>query len=244
MRSSFFLVYVYIHPLTPFLPLYPFPMLKQARSPYGYRNLLAYQKAEALQKATEELTHKFPGTKTLVALADQMDRSARSAKQNIVEGWKRNSTGEYYQFLGFTLGSNAELEEDCLDIWKGFYAELMGEKGVMGEMGGEKGERGLDVERLPFYPLDPLLPPVVQLLLRSRELNFLLERLQKSLAEKMGEEGTLSSYDRFKIREAEQKEDQRRYEALLVEYGMVRLPDGRVIPKGEKREKREGGDKI
>ncbi len=180
-------------------------MIKPERKPYGYRELLAYKKAEALQLACAELTHWFPRMKTLIALADQMDRSARSVKQNIVEGWKRNSTGEYYDFLGFSMGANTELEEDCDDIWKGMYPELLSQKGVMGEKGergyeggkmrergiperggngteengergaeetgekglrGEKGMmnvRGIDIEALRFYPLDPTLPPVVQL---------------------------------------------------------------------------------
>lgn len=76
-------------------------MLKPYKDPYGYRKLLAYQKAEQLQLKCNELTHLFPKTKTLYDLADQMDRSARSGKQNIVEGWKRNTTKEYYDFLGF-----------------------------------------------------------------------------------------------------------------------------------------------
>jgi len=110
-------------------------MIKPSRKPYGYRDLLVYKKAEALQSACAELTHQFPRTKTLMALADQMDRSGRSTKQNIVEGWKRNSTNEYYEFLGFSIGANTELEEDCDDICKGMYPELMGVRGVMGERG-------------------------------------------------------------------------------------------------------------
>ncbi|NLC31587.1 MAG: four helix bundle protein [Candidatus Moranbacteria bacterium] len=35
------------------------------------------------------LTRLFPFSKTLSSLADQMDRSARSGKQNIVEGLPR-----------------------------------------------------------------------------------------------------------------------------------------------------------
>ncbi len=109
-------------------------MIKPERKPYGYRDLLAYKKAEELQHACTELTHTFPRAKTLIALADQMDRSARSVKQNIVEGWKRNTTKEYYDFLGFSIGANTELEEDCDDIWKGMYPELLREKGIMSEM--------------------------------------------------------------------------------------------------------------
>ncbi len=131
------------NPLIPLAPLNPFKiMLKPSRQPYGFRNLLAYKKAEELQLECSRVTAQFPKYKTLIALADQMDRSARSAKQNIVEGWKRNSTKEYYDFLGFSIGANTELEEDCNDIWKGVYRDLMGVTGVMGEKGREKGAMG------------------------------------------------------------------------------------------------------
>lgn len=113
--------------------------LKQSENPYGFKELLVYKKAQELQKACALFTARFPPfsrsahSRTMAALQDQMDRSARSVKQNVVEGWKRNSTKEYHQFLGFSLGANAELEEDCNDIIKGIYG--IGEKGVMGERG-------------------------------------------------------------------------------------------------------------
>ncbi len=162
--------------------------LKQSTNPYGYKELLVYKKAETLQSDCARFTSHFPPfsnsahSKTLSALADQMDRSARSVKQNIVEGWKRNSTKEYHQFLGFSLGANAELEEDCNDILKGIYKGIEREKGDW-EMEG--------VEKLPFYPLDTRLPPSVQLKLRCKELNMLLDKLQKSLVDKMSADHTL-----------------------------------------------------
>ncbi len=122
-------------------------MLKPSRQPYGFRNLLAYKKAEELQLECSRITAQFPKYKTLIALADQMNRSARSAKQNIVEGWKRNSTKEYYDFLGFSIGANTELEEDCNDIWKGIYRDLMGVTGIMSEKGNEKGVTGVMSEK-------------------------------------------------------------------------------------------------
>jgi len=121
-------------------------MLKPSRQPYGFKNLLAFKKAEELQKECSLLTSPFPPLKTLYALSDQMNRSARSTKQNIVEGWKRNSTQEYYDFLGFSIGALTELEEDCNDIWNGIYPELMGVMGVMGVMG----ERGIKKEVIPI----------------------------------------------------------------------------------------------
>src|SRR3989344_6742502 len=100
--------------------------IKPSRGSYGYRNLLVYKKADELQSECAKLTSLFPPLKTLLSLSDQMNRSARSTKQNITEGWKRNSTKEYYEFLGYAIASNAELEEDATDIWKGHYPELMG----------------------------------------------------------------------------------------------------------------------
>src|SRR3989344_4241749 len=81
--------------------------IKPARNPYGYRDLLVYQKADSLQSLCSHYTSHFPHSKTAVA-------------------------------------SNAELEEDFTDIWKGHYPELMGIKGIMGKgvkMGRAKEEK-------------------------------------------------------------------------------------------------------
>lgn len=209
---------------------FPLCMIKPSRKPYGYRELLVYKKAEVLQKSCSELTHHFPKMKTLVALADQMDRSARSVKQNIVEGWKRNSSKEYYDFLGFSMGANAELEEDCDDIWKGMYPELLEIKGVMGERGG----RGFNIEALPFYPLDTRLPAVIQLKLRCKELNFLFDRLQKSLLAKMNEERTLPARERLHLQEERRRQEESFETKLLREQGFIKLENGRVVSAEER----------
>lgn len=60
-----------------------------------------------------------------------MDRSARSTVRNIEEGFRRTTTQEYVNFLGFSAGSNEELLNDfqhCLDKRQG--DRLMGEQGV------------------------------------------------------------------------------------------------------------------
>src|SRR3989344_3966485 len=180
-------------------------MLKTTRHPTGYTKLLVYRKSDELQNETTRLTEIFPKTRTLIALADQMVRSARSGKQNIVEGWKRNSTKEYYEFLGFSVGSIAELAEDSLDIWNGKYLELVEIKGIMGERG-EKGGRGIEIKKLPFYPLNPLLPFVVQVFLRAKELDYLLHKLQKSLIEKMTKEQTLPVGERMRLNRLQEQE--------------------------------------
>ena len=201
--------------------------LRQSSNPYGYRDLLVYKKAEELQRACAEFTARFshPSHFTLSSLADQMDRSARSVKQNIVEGWKRNSTKEYYDFLGFSIGANAELEEDCNDIIKGIYK--MGGRGIKGEMGIE------EVESLRFHPLDPNLPPLVQLKLRCKEMNFLFAKLQSSLAEKMHEDKTLSGKDMALAANRSRQSEDTWYQNELVSQGFVRLRNGQIVPKDE-----------
>ena len=229
-------------------------MLKQSQAPYGYKNLLVFKKAEELQMSCTGLTSVFPKTKTLIALADQMNRSARSVKQNIVEGWKRNSTKEYYEFLGFSIGANAELEEDCMDVWKGVYPELKGIKGVMGERGIPSAPSShsatskpssllshsaplspSDIEKLPFYPLNSSLPPIIQLKLRCKEINFLLSKLQKSLEDKMTAEHTLSAADRFKKSQTHQNKDKDWYEKTLADQGFARLENGKIIKKEQEQ---------
>ena len=217
-------------------------MIKPSRIPSGYKNLLVYKKAEELQLECSKLTALFPFSKTLASLADQMNRSARSGKQNIVEGWKRNSTKEYYDFLGFSIGANKELEEDCDDIWKGFYPALMGLKGIMGEKGAPSAPLipltplhplsdnansseshytpliplpPFDIEKLKFYPMDKTLPPIVQLKLRCKELDYLFHKLQVSLVDKMEKEKTLSSNDKY-IKVEEEKQKQEKFVADLL----------------------------
>lgn len=222
-------------------------MIKPPRNSYGYRNLLVYKKAEELQLSLSDFVKTFPHSKTLFSLSDQMDRSARSTKQNITEGWKRNSTNEYYQFLGYAVASNAELEEDCTDICKGVYeakglegVELKGIKGLKGmnkggkwEKGGGKREEMGELEKIPFYPLNPLLPPCLQLKLRAKELNYLLDRLQQSLIDKMRQEKTLSVADRVRSNQQKEAAASRWFEKNLKEQGSVRLESGQIVKRSE-----------
>lgn len=204
-------------------------MLKQSNSPDGYKHLLVYTKAEELLAFTLDFTATFPHEKTINDLEDQMNRSARSEKANIVEGWKRNATHEYYTFLGYSVASNAELLEDYLDICLGRYEakgvqgikrEEMGEKGIkegsplhpfnplspVSEKGGDVEERRQWLQGLRFYPLPSRLPLSVQGYLRCKEINMLVEKLQRSLLERMQDKKTLSEADRMRLaREAQKK---------------------------------------
>ena len=62
-----------------------------------------------LVKAVYEATSGYPGDEKY-GLTSPSRRAAVSIPSNISEGWARNTSGEFKQFLGIALGSNAELQ--------------------------------------------------------------------------------------------------------------------------------------
>lgn len=176
-------------------------------------------------------------------------RSGRSGSKNIVEGWKRNTTKEYFDFLGFSIGAIEELKDDAADIATGVYTALIGLKGVMG-INGVTGERGLsstpssllvpfipiprdDLDKLKFYPLDSNLPIIVQLFLRAKEVNFLLHQLQKSLDVKMDKDQTKPITQRVKENWLKENNSDREFQKHLENLGIKKLANGRMVSPGD-----------
>lgn len=89
---------------------------REIRGRQGYRRLIVWKNACELRKFIYELTKKFPRQEG--RRASHMRDSARSIKQNIQEGYARQSLGEYIRFLLISKGSLSELYgdlEDCLE---------------------------------------------------------------------------------------------------------------------------------
>ena len=84
--------------------------------PDGYNELLVYKRAEELRLEIQKLTVTLPYSENRRKV--HLNDSARSVKQNIVEGWKRSTTQQYYEFLSFSLGSLAEIKEDIKDLYQ------------------------------------------------------------------------------------------------------------------------------
>ena len=86
------------------------------QDPNGFQYLAVWQNAALLRilirKYTLCLALKNPYEKRLKA---QMDDAARSVKRNIEEGWKRPTSGEYLQFLGYSQASLEEVRGDIRD---------------------------------------------------------------------------------------------------------------------------------
>ena len=79
----------------------------------SYQDLIAWQKAIELAKATYTLVEKLP-KEEMYSLSDQMRRAAVSIPSNIAEGQARASTKEFINFLSIAQGSNAELQTQVI----------------------------------------------------------------------------------------------------------------------------------
>ncbi len=86
---------------------------KAFRKLYGYRNLIAWQKADDLAANVHEVTATWgPG---YYRLSDQMRSAAVSAKSNIAEGYCRAALGDYIRFCEIARGSLGELGSQIQD---------------------------------------------------------------------------------------------------------------------------------
>ena len=75
----------------------------------SYRQLEVWQKAVALVTEIYQITRSFP-REELYGLTSQVRRAAVWIPANIAEGWGRNMTRDYVQFLRVARGSLLELE--------------------------------------------------------------------------------------------------------------------------------------
>lgn len=83
------------------------------RSVQSYRDLEIWQRAMALAEQVYRLTGTFP-REEIFGLTSQARRAATSIPANIAEGWGREGTKEFQQFLRIARGSLRELETHLL----------------------------------------------------------------------------------------------------------------------------------
>ncbi|MDP3973982.1 MAG: four helix bundle protein [Candidatus Daviesbacteria bacterium] len=76
---------------------------------FGYKKLIAWQKANELAHKVYDLTLAFPRSE-LFGITSQLQRAVLSVPLNIVEGHARNNKKEFHRFLAISLGSLAETE--------------------------------------------------------------------------------------------------------------------------------------
>jgi four helix bundle protein len=79
----------------------------------SYRDLRVWKEAMDLAVECYDLTRAFPREEAY-GMTGQIRRAAASVPANIAEGYGRNSTGQYVQFLRTAQGSLKELETHLL----------------------------------------------------------------------------------------------------------------------------------
>ena len=79
----------------------------------SYKDLLIWQKGIALVKSIYLLCEQLP-KEEVYGLQSQMKRAAISVPSNIAEGYGRNYTQSYIQFLRIARGSLLELETQLI----------------------------------------------------------------------------------------------------------------------------------
>ena len=75
---------------------------------FGYRKLIAYQKAKEIIKITYKFIKKFPSDERF-ALCDQLRRASVSITSNIAEGINRYSAKDKAHFIEMAYGSLMEV---------------------------------------------------------------------------------------------------------------------------------------
>lgn len=88
------------------------------RNPLGYKVLRTYQQGEEIYELVKKFTALYLHPIQDSRLISHMNDSARSVPRNIAEGYGRNNTKQYCEFLGFSFGSLLELLEDCFELEK------------------------------------------------------------------------------------------------------------------------------
>lgn len=86
------------------------------RNPFGYKVLRTYQQGQEIYILTKKFTASHLQPFQDSRLIAHFNDSGRSIPTNIAEGYGRNNTKQYYEFLGFSFGSLVELIEDLLRV--------------------------------------------------------------------------------------------------------------------------------
>ena len=83
-------------------------MIVESMEVFGYRKLIAYQKAKEVVKKTYKLLKKFP-VEERYAMCDQIRRASVSITSNIAEGVNRFSVKDKAHFIEMAYGSLMEV---------------------------------------------------------------------------------------------------------------------------------------
>ncbi len=192
--------------------------------PTGYRYLIPWSNAALLRYFVRVVTSRLP--KTEYRRKAQLDDAARSVVRNIEEGFKRATTSEYLDFIGYSQGSLEEVKGDMRELTEdGFLASRHGSSltGIGIDLGafhdalkGNKGSyrRLKDVKENAlsgYIPINVLYPPLKDIRAGDLTYEIFLEIINKtdwnlrqlvvSLERKLSSEQKFHKVEQARIRE-------------------------------------------
>ena len=161
--------------------------------PTGYRYLIPWSNAVLLRYLVRVLTGSLP--KSEYRRKAQLDDAARSVVRNIEEGFKRATTSEYLDFLGYSQGSLEEVKGDIRELTEdGFLASrressligigidlgafndaLKGNKGNYGRLKDNRGNAPSG-----YIPINVLYSPLKDIYAENLTYEIFLELINKT----------------------------------------------------------------
>ena len=172
------------------------------KDPEGYKYLVPWSNAVLLRFFIRKFTESLP--KSEYRRKSQVDDAARSVVRNIEEGFKRTTTAEYLQFIGYSQGSLEEVKGDVRELTEDkFLASKPGSSLIkininLGEFNqGLREDKGnhRKIKDFNYHPLTLLYPPLnnVRALDLTYEIfielinktDWLLRKLVESLENKL-----------------------------------------------------------
>jgi four helix bundle protein len=105
-------------------------VLSEMKKIERFEDLIAWQKARGLAQAIYQVTREREFARD-IGLSGQIQRAAVSVMANIAEGFERNRSGEFHQFLSVAKGSCAEVRShlyaahDARYLGQSRFAELL-----------------------------------------------------------------------------------------------------------------------
>lgn len=180
------------------------PPKTQSRSrvwetPHGYRFLVQWTNLTLLRILVRKVTDTLPRSE--YRLKTQADDASRSAVSTLEEGWKRPTTRQYLDFLGFTQGSLEEIKGDVErmlqdDFIKSVPESKLADLGIDLKVWNEWAKNPKNSSKLLSFPLKSSKYRYLKeikgedityemLLELTNKTDYLLRKLVKSLEKKM-----------------------------------------------------------
>jgi len=187
------------------------PLKSTSRSwkdPEGYRYLVPWSNAVLLRFFVRKFTESLP--KSEYRRKSQVDDAARSVVRNVEEGFKRTTTSEYLQFIGYSQGSLEEVKGDIRELTEDKFMkskpgssltgigidlgelnrELKEGKGSYGKL--EQSKERLASSNLPlnssktplrdftYHPITILYPPLKDVIAQDLTYEIFIELINKT----------------------------------------------------------------